>query len=282
MRYLTLFLLLFLTGQLQAQGFIAEQIKEQVLDADVFIGVDKFDNIFYTKNRTLYKSETRQTLEYAALNLGEITTVDIVNPFKISVFYKQSNTVVLLDNTLTEIIRIEFSNLEDFRNSAIARTANDRRLWIFNTDLQQLELFDYRLNSVIVQFPPQTSIPYAYVSNFNFCWIQEKDALRGYNIYGTLVEEIAIPFNFEKLVQSQNTLIGVKDNSFYIKQARDISFTSIDNLKITAQEFSLIGEILYIYNGQHLLTYSIKPANCLLYTSPSPRDKRQSRMPSSA
>ena len=25
-----------------------------------------------------------------------------------------------------------------------------------------------------------------------------------------------------------------------------------------------------------------KPKNCLLYTSPSPRDKRQSRMPSSA
>ena len=25
-----------------------------------------------------------------------------------------------------------------------------------------------------------------------------------------------------------------------------------------------------------------KPSNCLLYTSPSPRDKRQSRMPSSA
>ena len=260
MRYLTLFLLLFLTNLLQAQGFTAEQIKKQALDADTFIGVDKFDNIFYTKNRTLYKSETHQTLEYAALNLGEITTVDIVNPFKISLFYKQSNTVVLLDNTLTEITRIDFSNLEDFRNSAIARTANDRRLWLFNTDFQQLELFDYRLNSVVVQFPPQTSIPSAYVSNFNFCWIQEKDALREYNVYGTLVEEIAIPFNFEKLVQSQNTLIAVKDNSFYIKQERDISFAPIDNLKITAQEFSMTSEILYIYNGQHLLAYSIKPA----------------------
>ena len=103
MRYLTLFLLLFLTNLLQAQGFIAEQIKKQALDADTFIGVDKFDNIFYTKNRTLYKSETHQTLEYAALNLGEITTVDIVNPFKISLFYKQSNTVVLLDLSLIHI-----------------------------------------------------------------------------------------------------------------------------------------------------------------------------------
>ena len=28
--------------------------------------------------------------------------------------------------------------------------------------------------------------------------------------------------------------------------------------------------------------YNYRPGNCLLYTSPSPRDKRQSRMPSSA
>ena len=30
------------------------------------------------------------------------------------------------------------------------------------------------------------------------------------------------------------------------------------------------------------LVYSIQEIDCLLYTSPSPRDKRQSRMPSSA
>ena len=40
------------------------------------------------------------------------------------------------------------------------------------------------------------------------------------------------------------------------------------------------------YNVVGVITMPDKPAgrghNCLLYTSPSPRDKRQSRMPSSA
>ena len=39
-------------------------------------------------------------------------------------------------------------------------------------------------------------------------------------------------------------------------------------LKVTAT--AICGSDLHLYNG------------CLLYTSPSPRDKRQSRMPSSA
>jgi hypothetical protein len=243
-----------------SQDYQAQFIKKHALQADVFIGADKFSNLFYTKNRTLYKASSNEILEYAALDLGEITTVDIVNPLKISVFYKQSNTAVLLDNTLTEITRVNFSNLEDFRNTILAKTANDRRLWIFNTDLQQLELFDYRLNKVIVQFPPLDTIPEIFASNFNLCWLQNQGVLRTYNIYGTLVNESSTSLTFDSLVQSQNTLIGLKDNTFYIKSVDSDSFVVLDNLEITPQEFSLIGEILYIYNGQSLMTYTIKPS----------------------
>jgi len=260
MRYLLLLFFILSTGQTLSQQLIAEFIQKQVLEADVFIGADKFSNLFYTQNRTLYKVESNKTLEYAALNLGEITTVDIVNPLKISVFYKQSNTAVLLDNTLTEITRINFSGLEEFRNTSMATTANDRRLWIFNTGLQQLELFDYRLNKVIVQYPPLDAIPVSFVSNFNLCWLQNEGFLRTYNTYGTLVKEMATPITFDRLVQSENSLVGLKDDVFYIKSKDSDSFTPLDNLEITPQEFSLIGEILYIYDGQNLMTYTIKPS----------------------
>ena len=36
------------------------------------------------------------------------------------------------------------------------------------------------------------------------------------------------------------------------------------------------------YGGSNYYEFTRPPMNCLLYTSPSPRDKRQSRMPSSA
>lgn len=259
MRHLILLLAILTTTQTMAQKFTAQLLKTESLNAQEFIGVDKFHNIYYTKNRTLYKTEANQTLEYAALNLGDITTIDIVNPLKISVFYKQSNTLVLLDNTLTEITRINFSSLEEFRNTAIGNTANDRRIWIFNTDSQQLELFDYRLNKVVIEFSPTNTIPTVYVSNFNFCWIQHNNALNAYNIYGNLIDEIPTPIAFKSLVQSQNTIIGYNDNTFYIKSPVMNSFKTIDNIENTAQEFSLTGEILYIYDGQNLMTYTINP-----------------------
>ena len=47
------------------------------------------------------------------------------------------------------------------------------------------------------------------------------------------------------------------------------------------------GEIVVLFESGQQIMFSPQPAirklkSCLLYTSPSPRDKRQSRMPSSA
>ena len=60
---------------------------------------------------------------------------------------------------------------------------------------------------------------------------------------------------------------------------------------VTNEELEANDDIAYSYNDMRSLQYMLKtirsidgynPYICLLYTSPSPRDKRQSRMPSSA
>ena len=49
------------------------------------------------------------------------------------------------------------------------------------------------------------------------------------------------------------------------------------NVQLETLIFGVIAIIVFAFLGLVTLSY-----NCLLYTSPSPRDKRQSRMPSSA
>ena len=62
----------------------------------------------------------------------------------------------------------------------------------------------------------------------------------------------------------QKELLSPKKNPFF-KHSKVQCFLAYKNNKI-------VGRIAAIYNRNY----------CLLYTSPSPRDKRQSRMPSSA
>ena len=62
-------------------------------------------------------------------------------------------------------------------------------------------------------------------------------------------------------------------------------FYSIKMLPDWAQTLSYINPIYYMINGIRYTILGVSDSNvviCLLYTSPSPRDKRQSRMPSSA
>ena len=76
---------------------------------------------------------------------------------------------------------------------------------------------------------------------------------------------------------------------YYLKNLKDLDeslrrFRSLNNMKEV--KTSLIGICINSLTSEKKcrrdLERAIKLSRCLLYTSPSPRDKRQSRMPSSA
>ena len=101
------FLLLLSSHFLKAQKK-AYHIRTTPIDATTFIGVDSFQNVYTLKGNAFYKNNQEN---YQNLNLGEIFSIDIRNPFKIVLFYKNFNTVILLDNRLNEIEKIQFFKL---------------------------------------------------------------------------------------------------------------------------------------------------------------------------
>lgn len=256
----TLFALLFFVFSLyaQAQAYIASNIAEFPLEADRFLGIDDYGSHYYTKGNTLYKSSSQGSYQYSALQLGQMATVDILNPLKLTVFYQGSNTAVILDNTLSEIKRISFSNIENFRNVSHATTANDRRLWIFNTDVQQLEVFDYNNNRVVQQTLPVNKPPLKMISNFNFCWLLSATALSTFNNYGSFLE--TIPFTDHHTIRQHNgDLLSWDGRDFRYKPQENVNFQKIEITKIPVKQFSLNNEILYIYDGQKVTSFLLKP-----------------------
>ena len=73
--------------------------------------------------------------------------------------------------------------------------------------------------------------------------------------------------------------IGINHNGsmFYAKKLIDQAFES----KCHAVKFQK-RDIESVYSQEELERYRESPWGCLLYTSPSPRDRTRSRMPSSA
>ena len=149
------------------------------LAAEKFIGLDNYKNTYFIKDRVLKKQGPDGNFLFNDLQLGRITSVDIINPLKVIAFFQDTNTVVMLDNKLNEIERINFNNLPQFLNVSTATNAGNSSLWLFNVDTQQLELYNYgsKLQTVVSQPFPGKLLSQA--SNFNYCFtLTEKKTAR--------------------------------------------------------------------------------------------------------
>lgn len=256
------FLFLFFTFGITvyAQELKPELINSTPLEAGTFYGVDDYGALYFSKNNTLFKKGIKNNYQFTALQLGKISSVDIVNPLKITVFYEMSNTALVLDNTLTEITRVNFSTIENFRNVSHATTANDRRFWIFNTDIQQLEIFDWNSRKVVVQSPPLQKNARSITSNFNFCWVMTDGGVLVFNTYGSAVDSLKLEEMTQNIsvVQSNGNVIAFAKAHIYYKPASIKDFVTLEIPDLKIKQLSLNNETLYIYDGLKVTSFKLK------------------------
>ncbi len=231
--------------------------------ADRFIGIDNYKNIYFLKDRVLHKQGEDGNFVYNALQLGRITSVDIINPLQVVVFFQDTNTVVLLDNKLNEIERISFNNLRQFLNVGTATSAGSNSLWIFNIDTQQLELYNYRAKIQTVVSQPFPGKLLSQASNFNYCFTLSEKYLRAFNVYGSILNEVPSE-EYEKIVQQNENLVALKGNSLYFipdfarRKGEALKETvKLELPEINIKDLQLNNDFLYIYDGKNLHTFTL-------------------------
>ncbi len=257
MQHIQYIFFLFTFSVFTQQPVEASFVKKSKLDAQALVGVDNFETLFYINNNVLYKNLNGNSINFSHIQLGNITSVNIFNPLKINVFYSDFNTVVILDNRLTEITRIDFNRLQPFRNISHISTGNDNTIWIYNQDTQELEIFDYKANKTKVKTLPIQGDVLDIKSDFNLCWLLTKDYLYKYNYVGSFLSKIKNK-GFTKLVQANKNLILQKENQlFYIAKDLEI-FTELKIPKLLIKQFLVTNETLYIYDEEFLHEYRLK------------------------
>jgi len=241
------------------QQHVKASIKDSThLKAESIFGVDTSGTLYYTtENHTFYKKTKDTTLVYANFQLGEITSANTFNSLKINLFYRDFNTVIILDNRLAEVFKIDFNTNQPYKNVSFVSTGFDSTLWTFNQDLQQLELYDYRTRKIRVKTVPVQSNVLDLKSDYNNCYMLTENYLYIYNYFGSLIAKHKNE-GYEKLAFSKAHLILKKGKQLYILQKNKTNIQSIEHPNLLINQFLVTNETLYIYDNEILRQYQLK------------------------
>ena len=260
MKKAALFLLLICmsNGFAQQQKVAVSKIDSYVFSADVFLGYDKFGWKYFIVNNTFNKQKDSLILQYKNLALGKIAKVDLQNPLKIMLFYENFNTVVLLDNQLNEVQKINFS--ENTVPIVVAATgmAAQNRLWIYNTLSQQIGLFDYAKNDYKPITVPFTGKLKYYESDFNyFQWVDENSERFACDVYGKMADLGKIPASDRIRFINDSWFLYSIDNQLFAFDIKNSKAIAVPIAEKSFKSFTVRDQILSIFTADGITNYKI-------------------------
>ncbi|WP_204346932.1 hypothetical protein [Psychroserpens algicola] len=233
-------------------------VDSTAIQADQIIAIDNFETVYYTYNTALYKKPKDQpTINYSNVQLGVPTSVNAFNPLKINLFYQDFNTIIILDNRLAEIFKVDFNTKHPYKNISHVSTGYDNTIWIFNQDLQQLELYDYKNDKIRATTVPVQSNVLDLKSDYNYCWMLTEKYVYQYTYFGSLISKIENK-GYTALATHNENIILKADTSLFFKSKKSQDILPLNTPKLLINQFLLTNETLYIYDSKKLHKYQLK------------------------
>jgi len=194
--------------------------KQYILEGQFkFLGYDKLDHVYLVTadNEILQLKDDKILFRYSNRRLGDITKIDVSNPQKILVHYGDFYQVVFLDNTLSEIKRLDLEALGywDVQGIALSR---DNQIWFYdpvNVRLRKMttngeiqlssnELYSYGFSDT---FSPEILVADGAV------YLYDSEGLKVFDEFG--VWQKNIPLENEGLHALSNYLIYKSDKQLF-------------------------------------------------------------------
>lgn len=232
---LSILLHLFLFLPLQG-GFTIDRTHD-------FIKVDHLGNVYVVDDSELlmFDKDGMKLANFSNSMLGEISDVDVSDPLRILVFYKEFNQLLFLDRNLAEIgEEIDLYDYSD-NESELACSSSNSGFWTYNSiDNQAIHFSEYgkrRQESILLNSFFEDAIPSKMIENSR-------------NLY---------------LLYPNNGILALDQNGRFLKK---ISFTKISDVQFVSNSI--------VYTNQDGL-YSHQPfekEDKLLYSSNNSKEEQ--------
>lgn len=250
--------------QLPGKDTLYKPVCKIPLRGDIFT-TDNLQNIYIYHGDSIkkYNSHGQFLYTYSNKSYGAITSVDVNDPMKILVFYKDFPEIVLLDNTLSQNGNPFNPSDIGYPFATLACTSHDNGVWLYDAQNFQLIRVDVNLN--VVQKTgnlAQTlgiSLNPDYLMEYNN-YVYLNDSAQGilvFDSYGTYYKTIPVTALTTFQVRGDD-LFYVAGNRIHIFHLKTIMEDEVKPPDIHAAEMRIEKNMLYEKYNDTLKVFEIK------------------------
>ncbi|HYV93738.1 MAG TPA: hypothetical protein VE978_18325 [Chitinophagales bacterium] len=229
-----------------------------------FLTTDYLQNAYViTSQNSLVKIDSAGTIlfTYNQNRFGQLKFADATNPLKLILSYPDYQTVVMLDNTLSEVGTISLKQLGIYNYHALCFSSRDNNFWVFDENDFKLKKIDRNSNIILESSDMFQQLGYAihpvYMQEENQ-YLFVSDTTRGiliFDIYGVYYE--TLPFkNILKFQARNDQIFFQEENHLHSFQMKSLAETDIAFPEVTdVLEARMENRRLYLLKNDSLKIY---------------------------
>jgi len=208
---------------------------EHLMKSDAkLLAVDDFENIYLIDEKnslSKYDRKLDKKYEYSFNRLGDIHEIDVSNPQKLMLYFFDYQIILFLDNTLSEIDRLDLQDL-DFWNIQCITLAPDNYIWVFDSDKNKLIKIDdtgnvlYSSNELYLENITDLDMM-RLTANQNYTLLYNNKRCMVFDNFGQHLKTLEI--QSDKILLQNDLLFILKNN-----------LISIEKLKADFKEYEII------------------------------------------
>ncbi|OFX85302.1 MAG: hypothetical protein A2X00_00135 [Bacteroidetes bacterium GWE2_32_14] len=239
-------------------------IKDITIKTESF-ATDQLNNIYSIDKTGVVKIsiEDQSRFSYSSKLNGNIHSVDVTDPFRILIFYKDFSRAVFLDNKLTELLSaIQLNDLGYFNVQAVG-TSSRGGFWIYDQDVAQIVYIDKSLKEshrssvlrdIIDNSSDKETLSLIEKNDFVYLGIPNQGIFQ-FDIYGTFLKKFPITdfFKFQVWGQSiiyfSNNKLKIYNTQTYETEEKILPVNNVKDCSVEGSKlFLLLTDRISIYS----------------------------------
>ena len=201
--------------------------------------MDNFDNIYIISSTGQIKKFNANGDSIAVYNqvknFGNLYSIDVTNPLKILLFYKDFSTIVILDRFLANLSTIDLRKLSILQPDAVG-LSYDNKIWVFDEYDNKLKKID-EYGNILMETPDfrtifnENIVPQKIISDNGFVYLADTaNGVYVFDNYGSFKKVIplknwqSIAVNNSNVISTNNEMITVYNTATLLQTQKKTPF----------------------------------------------------------